>query len=744
METSSGTDSCIPNLRATNSSLRSEQTEYAKYREHFRRQSRELLEANEKLLSCLKGRYSTYAQLVRQDTELDSMLIAKRKENQELSAQIALLSTLVKSKNRKKRMQKIVRKAKKELRVARDNLERDAYEKEMKELEEQTQKAEDENKEMEKEVEKRMSKFAKDVEDGKIEKEIQEKLSEFLVKMNECAKLKAELMEVKMKANELDVSHGELLRALFGDNWQAQANIQSEDLQDLAKESSEKPRERKRHDDEFQYEYEYDYEYDGDGDEKQKQKVKRKKKVLKEQESEKKEEERGASRRSRRKNKGEEKQEDWKGRKSRKHDVRRKKERQELGDDKVPYSLLDEPLVTHSADPFEKPEDTDTYRNVMVADLDMQTQVRYLEEYASMLEEQRTLLDLLTTLQKELCDRSNEIRDVDEEITQLREQIAQFSQSRRATNKKWSFTGSVCRIDVEKTEQRKQEIGVNCTPIMTIEEIKKRIAELSQTTARQFMLEQQESDLQHALSELSSQWKTIRHSIKVKDEEKQTLLDRLMIIDPEFYTRANTVREAIINVNPKLNHRLQDRREKLLLIEERLQELDDEYKDINSQISDVKYINDCLKKQVFTMSQKPRGNIRQMCGVLRGRRSVINSNSKQVAIHQIECNNLDKMLNRYMERSSKETRKGLEKRNNKIHAKIDELKRGFPGLRSLREQRHIVVTNDEEMIVLQSRIAQLNTEMDAWKIQMSAANSKIDKLVRHVQQLDIPVPERYP
>lgn len=748
METSSGTDSFFPELRATNTFLRSEQTEYAKYREHFRRQSKELLEANEKLLSCLKERYTTYADLASQDTELDATILAKRKENHELSAQIALLGPLAKSKNRKKRTEKITRRAKKQLRVAKDNLDREQYEKQMAALAEEKEKREAENKELEKKVDEKMEEFEKLIANGKLDKSLQERVIECIAQMNRCAKLRQDLIDAKMKASELDVAPVEFLRALFGTDWRGQANVQSDEFQDLAKESSEKPIARKKPTEEFQYDYEYDYEYDGDENDGEKVKVRRKKKVLKdEQNSEKKEEDhKTASRKSRRKKEEkEEKEPNWRGRKSRKEEIRRRKESRRSKDDKnVPYSLLDEPLVTHSADPFEKPEDTDTYRNVYVADLDMQTNVGYLEPLAAMTEEHKSLLTELTNLQKDLCDKSKEVTDVDEQVTQLREQYDNFMASRRNVAWNLRMTGSVCRITVDKPTQEKTAQGVNCTPIMSIEEIKKKIAESGEITSRHLFMSQQEEELQHALVELKSQWKALRHANKTKDVEKQAILDRIAIIDPEFYTRAETVRSAIVRVNPKLESRLQDREEKLQMIEERIQELEEEHKDLVNQMNDVKYINDCLKKQVFTMSQKPRGNIRQMCGVLKERRTTISSNSRQVAIYQIECENLDKILSRYTERISKETRKRLSKRNNKIHAKIDELKKAFPGLRSLREKRHTTVTNEEEMLILQSRIAQISTEMDAWKIQMSAANSKVDKLSRQVQQADIPVPERYP
>ena len=360
---------------------------------------------------------------------------------------------------------------------------------------------------------------------------------------------------------------------------------------------------------------------------------------------------------------------------------------------------------------------------------------------AAIRQEQISLENRIHRIQEEVSGKSEKMADLDEEIAGLLRQLSQVKMRHRDVIDRMKMTGQVCRITVEPSGGEKKDQGINCRTTLSLDEAKRQIAYNTNNTQKRFLRIQQKGEYEKSLVHLSTQLEIAKKRNKQKVAQKKALIDELLRIVPDSAMR-ELLGLDIDDVSRKLEHQRCLAEEALQTLDQKLEKAEAKYKSIISRIEDVKYVSNCMRKQIAAKMQPPAGTIRQMCGVLKGRRQQISVLEKRAAFNKIVADNFDRRLAKYEQQFSEDTLNELRANNDNLYAKLHGLKQKFNTLRAIREKRSIPLTNEEELSILQARITELNSELDVFRMRMNSVSSRVDKLVRLVQQADIPVPER--
>ena len=93
------------------------------------------------------------------------------------------------------------------------------------------------------------------------------------------------------------------------------------------------------------------------------------------------------------------------------------------------------------------------------------------------------------------------------------------------------------------------------------------------------------------------------------------------------------------------------------------------------------------------------------------------------------------------ERYSKETLTAMQNENDMLYSKVNELKALFDQVRASREKHSFVLTNEEELKFLTRKIHDHLAAIDVSKMRMNGLLTKVDKQIRTLNQLQIPIPD---
>ena len=360
---------------------------------------------------------------------------------------------------------------------------------------------------------------------------------------------------------------------------------------------------------------------------------------------------------------------------------------------------------------------------------------------AAIRQEQISLENRIQRIQEEVSGKSEKMADLDEEIAGLLRQLSHVKARHRDVIDRMKMTGQVCRITVQPSGGEKKDQGINCRTTLSLDEAKRQIAYNTNNTQKRFLRIQQKGEYEKSLVHLSTQLEIAKKRNKQKVAQKKALIDELLKIVPDSAMR-ELLGLDIDDVSRKLEHQRCLAEEALQTLDQKLEKAEAKYRSVINRIEDVKYVSNCMRKQIAAKMQPPAGTIRQMCGVLKGRRQQISVLEKRAAFNKIVADNFDRRLARYEQQFSEATLNELRANNDTLYAKLHALKQKFNTLRAIREKRSIPLTNEEELSILQSRVTELNSELDVFRMRMNGVSSRVDKLVRLIQQADIPVPER--
>jgi chromosome segregation ATPase len=140
------------------------------------------------------------------------------------------------------------------------------------------------------------------------------------------------------------------------------------------------------------------------------------------------------------------------------------------------------------------------------------------------------------------------------------------------------------------------------------------------------------------------------------------------------------------------------------------------------------------------MAAQPRSDVRNLCGSLKTHRAVLRENSRQIALATVELTGVDREIARLEELYSPTNVARINEKVTAMHHKLKTLKQRFQTLRSSRERASsVILTNEEELAMIQTAISEVSGEVDVYKMRMTGVSSRVDKLTRLVEQEKIPL-----
>jgi chromosome segregation ATPase len=221
--------------------------------------------------------------------------------------------------------------------------------------------------------------------------------------------------------------------------------------------------------------------------------------------------------------------------------------------------------------------------------------------------------------------------------------------------------------------------------------------------------------------------------------EIQELTHTLHTVDPDFYTREEKKRKASATraelVKQREHHAAQ-----LAALDARMENGVEEERAVQQQISDLGYIVELLKKQAASMVAQPRSDVRNLCGSLKTHRAVLRENARELALAQVEMTSVDREIARLEERYSPVSIHRINEKVVAMHQRLQVLKQKFNTGRNGRERSSsVILTNEEELSVIQATTAEVAGEVDVYKMRMTGLSSRVDKLLRSVRQEQIPL-----
>ena len=360
---------------------------------------------------------------------------------------------------------------------------------------------------------------------------------------------------------------------------------------------------------------------------------------------------------------------------------------------------------------------------------------------AAIRQEQISLENRIARIHEEVSGKAEKMADLDDEITSLSRKVTHLKSRQEEIIQRMKITGQICKITVKPATAEKKDQGVNCRTLISLDDAKRKIAYNTNTTQKRFMRQQQKGELEQSLIDLRMQLEAAKERNNERESEKQSLIAKLLKIVPDSAMR-ELLGLDIDDVSRKLEEKRSIAEDQLQTLDEKLAKAESNYKRILNHIADVRHISSGKRKELASKGLASPGKIRQLCSVLKNYRQEIRSIAKRASFQQIISDRFDEMLATYNDQFSEETLKELTANNDILYSKLHAIKQKFNTLRAIREKRSIVLTNEEEMGSLQLRITELSSELDVFRMRMNGVASRVDKLVRLVQQADIPVPER--